>query len=140
LSRSIPLSALAVDVAPHRQFLRPVFVLGDQPWAERAEGVVRLALGPLAERSIWKLRSNVVADAIAGDVVERVGLGDIFGAGADDGGDFDFPSRALVERAASRRCRWARSRGVGFQEKIGSVGICEPVLGVIAVIRPWRRI
>ena len=24
-------------------------------------------------------------------VIERVGLGDVFGAGADDGGDFDFP-------------------------------------------------
>ena len=30
------------------------FVPGDEPRAERAEGVMRLALGPLTARSIWK--------------------------------------------------------------------------------------
>ena len=53
------LAALAVDVEPHRQLLHVGnLVLGHQPRADRAEGVVRLALGPLAARSIWKLRSE----------------------------------------------------------------------------------
>src|SRR6478609_7601949 len=44
------LAALAVDVEPQRQFLYVrYFVLGHQPRADGAEGVVRLALGPLSE-------------------------------------------------------------------------------------------
>src|SRR5713226_505244 len=87
------LAALAVDVEPHRQRLHVGdLVLGHEPGAERAEGVVRLALGPLAQALDLKIAlGDVVADGVAGDVVERVGLGDVFGAAADDDGDFAFP-------------------------------------------------
>ena len=113
------LAALAVDVEPHRQLLHVRdFVLGDEPRAERAEGVVRLALGPLAAALDLEIAlGDVVADAIAGDMVERVGFGDILGAGADDGGDLDFPvelgrAARLFDRvvgAAQRRC-WPSGR------------------------------
>src|SRR6266699_1724155 len=88
-----PLATLAVDVEPHRQFLHVRnLVLGDKPRTERAEGVMRLALGPLALTFDLEIAlGDVVADAIAGNVIERVGLGDVFGAGADDRGDFNFP-------------------------------------------------
>src|SRR6266699_3040958 len=114
-----PLATLAVDVEPHRQFLHVRnLVLGDKPRAERTERVMRLALGPLPQALDLKVAlGDVVADAIAGDVIKRIGLGDIFGAGPDDGGDLDFPvelGRAarllnLVVGAAQRR--------VGLQEE-----------------------
>src|SRR3954452_23201652 len=70
------LAALAVDVEPHRQLLHiRYFILGDQPRTYRTEGVVRLALGPLPEALDLEVAlGDVVADAIAGDMIERVGL------------------------------------------------------------------
>src|SRR5476651_1325669 len=58
------LTAFAVDVAPHRQFLHVRYlVLGDEPGAERAEGVVRLALGPLTQTLDLEIAlGHVVAD------------------------------------------------------------------------------
>ena len=87
------LAALAVDVEPHRQLLHVRdFILGDKPGADWSKGVVRFALGPLTEPLDLEIAlGDVVADAVAGDMIERVGLADIFGAGADDGGDLDFP-------------------------------------------------
>jgi hypothetical protein len=54
------LLALAVDVQPHAQVLAVAdLVRGDQPGADRAEGVAALALVPLVPpRSIWKARSE----------------------------------------------------------------------------------
>jgi hypothetical protein len=67
-------------------------VLGHQPWPERTESVVRLALGPLTQAlELEETLGHVVADGIAGDVIERVGLGNVFCPGADDDGNFDFP-------------------------------------------------
>ena len=70
------LLALAVDVEPHLQLLQVGdLVLGDEPGAERAERVVRLALGPLAEALDLEIAlGDVVADAVAGDMVQRVGF------------------------------------------------------------------
>src|SRR5579862_2833399 len=43
------LALLAVDVEPHGELLRVLdLVLGDEPRAERAEGLAALAFGPLA--------------------------------------------------------------------------------------------
>src|SRR6266702_1118312 len=86
------LTALAVDVEPHRQFLHVRYlILGHEPGPERTERVVRFALGPLTQTLDLEIALGyVVTDAVAGDMVERVGLGDVLGAGADDGGDFDF--------------------------------------------------
>src|SRR4051794_2617670 len=87
------LAALAVDVEPHRQLLHVrYFILGDQPGTYGAKGVVRLSLGPLPQTLDLEIAlGHVIADAIAGDVVERIVLGDILGASADDGGNFDLP-------------------------------------------------
>jgi hypothetical protein len=50
-------------------------------------------------------------------MVERVGLGDVFGAGADDGGDFDFPVElGRAARLFDRVVRAAQLR-VGLQEE-----------------------
>src|ERR1700688_4955509 len=64
------LAALAFAVEPHRQLLHVGdLVLGYEPGAQRAESVVRLALGPLAEALDLETElGDVVADGIAGDV------------------------------------------------------------------------
>ena len=68
------------------------FVWRHQPWAERAECVVRLALGPLAAAlDLEEALRNVVADGVAGHMLQRIGFRDVFGFAADDDGEFDFP-------------------------------------------------
>src|SRR5690242_9877697 len=73
------LAALAVDVEPHRQLLHVGhFILGHQPRAYRSKRVVRFALGPLTEPLDLEIALGyVVADTIAGDMIERIGLADI---------------------------------------------------------------
>ena len=70
------LAALAVDFEPQPQVLRVGhFVFGHQPGADRAERVAALALVPLAAAFDLELAlGDVVHDAVAGDVVECVGL------------------------------------------------------------------
>src|SRR5262249_55530938 len=79
------LHALAVDVEPHRERLRPRhLVLGHEPRAERSESLAALALGPLP--GAFELKGAlryVVGDAIAGDVIECVLLRDVTRARAD---------------------------------------------------------
>src|SRR6266446_4337498 len=113
------LTALAVDIEAHRQFLHVRYlVLGHQPGSERTEGVVRLALGPLTQTLDLEIALGyVVTDAVAGDVVERVGLGYVLGAGADDGGDFDFPVEFCGAARLLHRIVGAAQRGVGLQEE-----------------------
>ena len=70
------LALLAVDVEPHVELLRVLdLVLGDEPGAERAEGLAALALGPLpGALDLKDALGDVVGEAIAGDDVERVVL------------------------------------------------------------------
>jgi len=87
---------------------------------------MRFALGPLPLTFDLEIAlGDVVADAVAGDMIERVGLGDVFGAGADDGGDLDFPVE-LVEPRGFSTLSLGRSapcwpsgrrsvRGIGFR-------------------------
>ncbi len=65
---------LAVDLGPQRELAGIGHLVGgDQPRADRAEGVGALALGPLAAALDLKLAlGDVVDDAIAGDVLARV--------------------------------------------------------------------
>src|ERR1700676_1747385 len=132
------LAALAVDVEPHREFLHVGnLVPGDQPRADRAERVVRFALGPLSAALLLEIAfRDVIADAVAGDVVEGVGLGDVFGAGADDGGDFDFPVEFLGFARLFDRVVRAAEGGVGLQEenRLGRNRIAG-LLGVIDVVQ-----
>src|SRR6266576_2402592 len=132
------LTALAVDIEPHRQFLHVRYlVLGHQPGSERTEGVVRLALGPLTQTLDLEIALGyVVTDAVAGDVVERVGLGYVLGAGADDGGDFDFPVEFCGAARLLHRIGGAAQRGVGLQEedRLGR-NLRAGLLGVIDVVQ-----
>src|SRR4029077_2166741 len=86
------LAFLAVDVEPHGELLRVLdLVLGDEPRAERAEGLAALALGPLAGAlDLEHALGDVVGEAIAGDDVERLVLAQVWGARADDEAELDF--------------------------------------------------
>ena len=95
------LEAPAVDVQPHGQVLRVRdLVPGDQPRADRGEGLRALAFDPLLARIaelVVALR-DVVDDAVAGDVIQGVGLVDIGGASADHHAELDLP--VALDRAA----------------------------------------
>src|SRR5216683_1108697 len=135
------LTALPIDVEPHRQFLDVGdLVLRHEPGAERAERVMRLALGPLSLPLDLEIAlGDVVADAVAGDMVERVGLGDIFGAGADDRGDFDFPVElGRAARLLDRIVR-TRQRRVGLQKenRLGRDRVSS-LLGMIDIVQADR--
>src|SRR6185312_5284136 len=112
------LPALAVDLEPHPELLDVGdFIPCHQPRTERAKGVVRLALGPLAAALLLEVAlGDVVADAIAGDMVERIGLRNVLRLAADDGSDLDLP----VELGGAARLLdgivRARQRGVGLDE------------------------
>src|SRR4029077_4228932 len=73
------LALLAVHVEPHVELLHVLdLVFGDEPRPERAERLAALALGPLpAALGLEVAFRHVVADAVAGDDVERVLLGEI---------------------------------------------------------------
>jgi hypothetical protein len=55
-------------------------------------------------------------------MIERVGLGDVFGTGADDGGDFDFPVELGRTARLSTLSFGRLARIVAFR-KIGSGGM-----------------
>ncbi len=89
---------------------------------------MRFALGPLAATFLLEVAfGDVVADAIAGNVIERIGLGDVFGAGADDGGDLDFQSSLIESRGFSTLSFGPLSEVLAFRKKIGSGGMGLPV-------------
>ena len=70
---------------------------------------------------------DVVADAIAGDMVERIRFRNIFGAGADDGGDLDFPVELGRTARLLDRVVGPDSEVLALRKKIGSGGIGLPV-------------
>src|SRR5882672_401060 len=80
------LARLAVDRGPHLQRLRiAALVGGDQPRTDRRERVGALALGRRAAAlHLERALGDVVDDAIAGDVLHRVGLADVARVAADD--------------------------------------------------------
>ena len=136
LGRAV-LVAVAVDFEPHLEVLRVGdFVAGDQPGADRAEGVGRLALGPLAAAlGLEVALAEVVDDAIAGDMVEGVLLVDVAGFLADDDAELDFPVGLEgvlgqddivvgADDGAGRlheQDRLVRDRGAGFGGVVGVV-------------------
>ena len=67
-------------------------VLGDEPRADRAEGLAALALVPLAAAALdlEDALGHVVAEEIAGDRVLRLVLGEIARALADDDAELDL--------------------------------------------------
>jgi hypothetical protein len=104
------LHALAVQFQVQVELLHvDHFVARDQPRADRAEGVAALALVPLRAALVLVLAlGNVVDDAVAGHVLERIGFADILRAGADDDAQLDFPVgllRALRQHGSHRPAR-----------------------------------
>ena len=68
----------------------------DEPGPDRPECVVGLALGPLpGALGLEFALGEIVDGAIARDMRQRVALGDVLGAGADDDAEFHFPVRLL---------------------------------------------
>src|SRR5262249_22247601 len=124
------LALLAVHVEPHVEIVDVLdLVFRDQPGPERAEALAALALGPLAAALDLELPlGDVVADAIAGDGVERVLFRQVARAAPDHDRDLALPvelGRALrdhgvVVRAAQRGRRLLeddrllRDRGAGL--------------------------
>src|SRR6266511_1715910 len=90
---SAALALLAVDVEPHAQMLRILdLVLGDEPRPERTEALGAFAFGPLpGALELEDALGHVVRQAIAGDHVQRLLLGEVARAPADDDGELDFP-------------------------------------------------
>src|SRR5579863_1086260 len=87
------LPGFAVDGEPHVESLRIAdLVLGDEPGPERAEGFAAFTLAPLAAaaRDLKITLRNVVGEAIAGDCLHRLGLGEVARAAADDDAELDF--------------------------------------------------
>src|SRR5262249_42434091 len=133
------LALLAIDVEPHVEALRILdLVLGDEPGAQRAEGLAAFAFGPLAGTLDLKHPlGDVVGEAIAGDDIERSFFAQIARAAADDDAELDLPVElrgilwddGVVVRPADagRRLieddRLFRDRHAGFG---GVVGIVQP--------------
>ena len=118
------LAALAVDFEPEFQVLRVGdFVLGDEPGAERAEGVAAFAFGPLAAAVfLERALGDVVGDAVAGDVVEGVGLAHVLGLLADDDAELDFPVGLRGAAGDADVVVRAVDRAGGLHEEDGLVG------------------
>ena len=124
------LAALAVDFEPELEVLRVGdFVFGDEPGAEGAEGVAAFAFGPLAAAVfLERAFGDVVGDAVAGDVVEGVGLAYVFGLGSP-----------MTTPSSTSQSVWVEPRGmrmsslgptialVAFMKRMGSLGMAAPV-------------
>src|SRR5438067_11577950 len=86
------LPPLAIDLGPQRQLAGVGHLVGgDQPRADRAEGVGALALGPLPAALELKFTlGDVIDEAIAGDVLWRVVHRDVARLGADHDAELDL--------------------------------------------------
>ena len=113
------LPGLAVDLRPQTQLLRiGDLVAGHEPGTEGREGVAGLALRPLAGAPELEVAlAHVVADAVAGDVVEGVGLVHVLARHADDGGEFDLVVGPFGTPGNDDRIVGAADRARGFHEQ-----------------------
>src|SRR6516225_3795095 len=87
------LPRLVVDREPHIEPLRVAdLVLGDEPWPERAEHLAALALAPLpaAALDLKTTLGDIVGEAISGDGLHRLVLGEIASAAADHDTELDL--------------------------------------------------
>ncbi len=88
---------------------------------------MRLALGPLAAAlDLEEALGDVVADAVAGDMLQRIGFGHIFGLGADDDGEFDFPVELGRAAGFSTSSLGPHRLLSAFMKTMGSDGIGMP--------------
>src|SRR5204862_4826481 len=112
-------------------------VFGDEPGAERAEAVAALALVPGAGALELKLAlGDVIADEIAGHIVERLLLRHVARGAADGDGQFDLPVGLLgvfgygdgVVGAGDRAGRLRENDGLLGQRRTrfgGVIGVVE---------------
>src|SRR5262249_24646098 len=132
------LPRLVVDCEPHVEPLRVAdLILGDEPRPQRAEALAALALAPLsaAALDLKTALGDIVGEAIAGDGLHRLVLGEIACAAADHDAELDLVielGRALrdhrvIVRPADRARRLVeddrllRDRHAGFSGVIGIV-------------------
>src|SRR5262249_8267712 len=87
------LALLAINVEPHVEVLRILdLVLGDEPGAERPEGLAAFAFGPLPSALDLKdALGDIVGKTIAGDDVERAFFAQVARTAADDDAELDLP-------------------------------------------------
>src|SRR5262249_10409046 len=87
------LPRLAIDGQPHVEVLRILdLVLGDEPRSERTEGLAALALHPLTGAlDLEHALGDVIGQAIPGDRVHGLALGEIARALADDDAELHLP-------------------------------------------------
>src|SRR5262249_59318780 len=82
-----------VDGEQHAAPLRVAYlVLGDEPGPERTEGLAALALAPLpaAALDLKTALGDIVGEAIAGDGLHRLVLGEIARTAADHDAELDL--------------------------------------------------
>ena len=84
----------------------------------RRRAVEDLARHPLRGRELEVARGEVVEQRVAGEVVDRVGLGDVLGAAADDERDLGL----VVDLLARRRQRDRRAVGAQGVAELGEEG------------------
>ena len=116
--------------------VRPGLVGRDQRRPAGGGAVEDLAGHPLRGGELQVAGGEVVEQRVAGDVVERVGLGDVLGAPADDEGDLGLVvDLAAVGRQLHRRARRAASALRYLPKIVGLAGGSDPALGrVLAVV------
>ena len=110
------LHRLAVEAQLNPQVVRVRHFVGRrQRRSERSEGVERLAEQPLLAGLVELpiAGRNVVARAVAGDVLERLRLRNVFAAAADDDDQLRFVVDFVSSPSAARSDRRARRRPSG---------------------------
>src|SRR6185295_8266441 len=122
---------------PHVQRLRIAhFVPGHEPWPKRAEAVAALALVPgAAALDLEFALGDVVADEVAGDIVERLLLRHIARRAADGDGQFDLPVGLLRVLGNGDGVVGAGDRTDSLREDNGFLGRCRARFGgVIGIV------
>src|SRR4029078_955996 len=110
----------------------------NEPGPERADRVVALGLDPFAGPALLQapLR-DVVADAIAGDIGERLGLRYVLRPRADDHRELDLVVHALEALGLKHRVSGTGDAGACLGEHDRHLGNRHAgLLGVIAIVQP----
>ena len=118
------LHPLAVEVERDLdRVVRPGLVGGDDRRAAGGRAVEDLARHPLRGRELQVAGGEVVEQRVAGEVVDRVGLGDVLGAAADDERDLGLVVDLLARRRqGSTVAPSARSALANLAKKVGLAG------------------
>ncbi len=110
---------------------------GDQPGPQRSERIVALGLDPFARTAFLQTPlGDVVADRVARDIVQRVGLGDALRARADHHGKLDLVVHPLEALGRKHRIVWPRDARACLGEHDGHFGDRHAgLLGMVPVVQ-----